>query len=168
MTMRTSPAGIALLHGSEACRLRAYLDTGKLPTIGWGTTVYPDGRRVLMGDTCTQAQADAWFARDLARFERAVDVLTIDAITQQQFDALVNLTYNIGEPNYRTSTVRRLVNANPNDPAIRAAFMRWYKDNIDGDPALEGVAGLWARRHREADFYFGVTTPCPPFPGVGG
>jgi len=169
MSIRTvSAAGIALMHRWESCRLAAYLDTGKVPTLGWGTTRYPTGRRVQMGDTCTQEQADAWFRHDLGATEKAVDALTVDAITQPQFDALVCFTYNVGEPSYRKSSLRRLVNMNREDPGIRRQLMRWHYDNVDGDPELEPVEGLWNRRHSEADHYFGVVTPVPDFPALIG
>lgn len=148
--MNATPGGIALIHRWESLRLAAYLDSGGLPTIGWGTTKYPDGRRVKMGDTCTADQADAWFRFDLGRTERDVDSLTRDDVTPRQFDALVSLTYNIGGGAYRGSTLRRLVNANPNDSGIRGQFMRWIYD--DGVP----VPGLKNRRQAEADHYFGV------------
>lgn len=152
------PAGAALIHESESCRLKAYLDSGGLPTIGWGTTRYPDGRRVKLGDTCTQDEADAYFAHDLAGTERFIDDLTVDSLLLRQFEGLVSLGYNIGRGGFADSTVRRLVNENPQNPAIRAALMRWHFDN--GQP----VKGLWNRRHREADHYFGTWTPCPDFP----
>ena len=117
-----------------------------------------EGRRVRQGDVCNRHQAVEFLRFDLDRVERGVDLLTIDGILPRQFDALVCLTYNIGEVGFKESTVRRLVNANPLDPNIRGAFMLWYKDN--GVP----VKGLWNRRHREADHYMGVSTPCPPFP----
>ena len=156
----TSLAGIALIQEFEKCRLKAYLDGGGVWTIGWGTTRYPDGRRVKQGDVCTQAQADAWMRADVASTEYAVDALTADTISQKQFDALVSLTYNIGTGGYKGSTLRRRVNINPNDPRIRPALMAWHYDN--GKP----IFGLWRRRHKEADFYFGVQTPVPlpPFP----
>lgn len=159
---RMSDEGVTRLHLREACRLVAYDDNGLAAggvwTIGWGTTKYPDGRRVQPGDTCTQAQADAWFRVALQRFERDVDAYTTDALTQRQFDALTSLVYNIGPGNYRTSTLLRLVNANPDNPAIRAQFMRWrYQDGVP-------VRGLWNRRHAEADQYFGVVTPLPEWP----
>lgn len=166
MNMHVSPDGIERLHQRESCRLVAYLDSAGVPTIGWGTTRYPSGERVKLGETCTQAQADAWFVRDLQRFELAVDALTTDLLLERQFDALTSFTYNEGEGNYRASTLRKMVNANPQDPGIRTQFMRWYYVTIqtpDG-PIHKPVKGLWIRRHSEADQYDGVVTSCPPYP----
>ena len=149
--MRLSPDGLRLIQKWEACKLAAYLDTSDLPTIGWGTTRYPDGRRVQMGDTCTQNQADAWLLGDVHHTEVVVDDLTVDTLAPCQFDALVSLAYNIGtaEKGFRGSTVRRLVNRNPHDPAIAAAFEMWCYD--DG----RRVPGLLNRRRDEARVYFG-------------
>jgi lysozyme len=154
----TSPSGLGLIHQAEQCRLVAYLDTGGIPTIGWGTTRYPTNARVALGDRCTQAQADTWFARDLQWTERAVDLLSTDLLLPRQFDALVSFTYNEGEGAYRRSQLRQKVNADPNDPSIRAEFMKWYF--VGPAPVL----GLWRRRHAEADHYFNVATLCPVFP----
>lgn len=150
--MKFSLAGIALIHRWESCRLAAYDDNGNAAggvwTIGWGTTKYPDGRRVQAGDTCTQAQADQWFQFDLSRTEFEVDALTRDDLKPAQFDALVSLAYNIGVGAYRGSTLRRMVNVNPNDPRIGGQFLRWVFDN----GVL--VAGLRNRRQAEADHYY--------------
>jgi lysozyme len=150
--------GIKLLQQFEGLRLEAYPDSAGIWTIGYGTTRYPDGTKVRPSDVCSQEEADRYFRHDLRRFELAVDALTVDALNQPQFDALTSFVYNTGESAYRDSTLRKRVNANPADPAIRAQFMRWH--NAGGNPVL----GLWRRRHREADFYIGVSTPMPPGP----
>lgn len=156
--LEPSPEGISLIHAFESCRLSAYLDVAGIPTIGWGTTRYPSGEKVKMGDLCTPEQADMYFAHDLKRFALAVDALTVDTISQRQFDALTSFVYNTGETAYRDSTLRRVVNTDPNDPGIRRQFMRWHF--AGGKP----IRGLWKRRHREADFYFGKLTPLPAWP----
>jgi len=147
--MNATKAGRALIQTFESCRLTAYPDSANVWTIGWGTTRYPDGRRVAKGDTCTQEQADAWFWHDLRRFEDDVDALTTDRVTPRQFDALVSFTYNVGQGHYRSSTLRKKVNANPNDPAIRAEFTKWVYSGG------KKVKGLLRRRIAEADHYFG-------------
>lgn len=157
--MITSSDGIILIQRFESCRLQAYLDSANIPTIGWGTIVYPTGVRVRLGESCTPYEADAYFRHDLHRFEASVDALTTDTVTQYQVDALVSFTYNEGEGAYRKSGLRSKVNANPNDPTVRDEYMKWYF--AGGKP----VRGLWARRHTEADHHFGVATPEPAFPG---
>lgn len=162
--VKISPEGESLIQGFEALRLRAYLDSAGIPTIGWGTIRYPDGRKVKMGDTCTVEQATEYFRHDLSGRELAVDALMVDSITQRQFDALLSFAYNNGTTGLKDSTLRRRVNANPDDPAIRAAFMMWYKARDPKTGQLKKVRGLWIRRHHEADYYFGVSTPVPEMP----
>ena len=48
--MKPSQAAISLIKSFESFRSRPYLDTGNVPTIGYGTTIYPDGRKVAMKD----------------------------------------------------------------------------------------------------------------------
>jgi lysozyme len=152
--MKVTAEGRKLIQSFEGLRVLAYLDTGGIPTIGYGTTRYPpwhlEGRRVLMGDVCTPDMADLFMSWDLEGTERAVDGLTTDGLNHCQFDALCSLVYNIGQNAYRTSTIREWVNRDPNDPNIRGQFMRWVYDN----GAI--VPGLRNRRKAEADFYFAV------------
>ncbi|MDH5315293.1 MAG: lysozyme [Gemmatimonadota bacterium] len=147
--MTLSEAGLRLIQQFEGCRLEAYLDTGGLPTIGWGATRWPDGRRVQLGEACSQDQADNLLRHDVAATARAVDDLTVDTIRPEQFEALVSFAFNVGVDAFRRSTLRQLVNLNPDNPAIREQFLRWSYDNG------QFVRGLRARREREAAHYFG-------------
>lgn len=156
--MNCSDAGVRLIQSFEGLRLEAYYDSAKIPTIGFGTIRYPDGKKVAIGDTCTREQAETFFRHDLRKFELDVDALTTDKVAQCQFDALCSFAYNLGSAAYKGSTLRKKVNVNPNDPTIRAEFMKWF--NAGGVPVL----GLWRRRHREADFYHNVVTPVPGMP----
>lgn len=148
--MFLTPEGFALIKHWEGCRLEAYLDSGDLPTIGFGTIRYPDGTRVKMGDTCTQEQAEDWFLRELRKTETTVDDLTVDTLTPHQFDALVSFSYNegTGEQGFRGSLLRRMVNQNPMDPDIQHQFERWCYCKH------QFVQGLLNRRKAEALHYF--------------
>lgn len=103
-------------------------DVGGVWTIGYGNTRYEDGTPVKKGDTITQARADDLFEYfvDLD-FAPAVDSLVGNGVTlkQQQFDALVSFTYNVGTGNFGSSTLLKKVKVNPNDPTIRDEFMKW-------------------------------------------
>lgn len=146
---KTSPKGIALIHSFEQCRLTAYPDPGSSNgepwTIGWGST----GPDIKRGTVWTQEQADARFAADLAKFERGVAAAVGDApTTQDQFDALVSLFYNIGIGAGTGSTVIRRHKAGDYEGAA-AAFGMWVKN--DG----KVMRGLVRRRAAEAELYRG-------------
>ena len=53
--MKCSLEGLSLIKKFEGCKLEAYRCAADVPTIAWGRT-----KDVMMGDTCTQEQADAW------------------------------------------------------------------------------------------------------------
>jgi lysozyme len=140
--------GRDFLAKEEGIKLKPYLDSVGIPTIGIGCTFYPDGRRVTMKDSpLTDIQA-AWNLFDAvnANFLFTVYSTTRDDINQNQFNSLLSLCYNIGPVGFKGSTVLKLVNKNPSDPKIAAAFEMWK--NAGGKPILLG------RRKREAKMYF--------------
>lgn len=156
--MNLSAEGSKLIRDFEGLRLEAYQDVAGIWTIGYGTIRYPDGSRVKEGDRCTEQQATDYFHHDIESKVLATDLYTTDAVTPNQFDALVSFVYNLGEKAFFDSTLRKRVNADPNDPDIRNQFMRWHF--AGGKP----VKGLWVRRHSEADHYFATKTRLPPMP----
>lgn len=100
-SMKTSKVGIDLIHKYETFQENAYPDPGSrngLPvTIGWGSTSDLDGNPIKLGTRWTREMGDAKFAQDLAEFEEGVNRLIGSApTTQNQFDALVSLAYNVG------------------------------------------------------------------------
>ncbi len=119
-------------------------------TIGYGTTYYENGRKVGRGDVITLAQANSLLVNDINKFARGVDsaIGTRVYLRQQQFDALVSFSYNVGFGALKRSTLLKLVKANPNNRAIRNEFMKWAR--------AKGrlIRGLQIRRRKEADLYF--------------
>lgn len=144
------PKGIALMHSFERCKLQAYPDPGSRDgtpwTIGWGST----GPGIVKGTLWTQQQADERFAQDLnTKYAPAVDAAIGDApTTQEQFDAMVCLTYNIGIAAFKRSTVLRKHKVGDFKGAA-AAFVMWNKN--DG----KIMRGLTRRRLAESDLYDG-------------
>ncbi|MEG0031781.1 lysozyme [Acinetobacter sp.] len=110
--MTVSPFGVDLICSFEGKRLTAYDDGVGVWTIGFGTTVYPNGIKVKKGDTCTEAQAKAYMAHDLKKFESAVNKAVTVTLNQNQFDALVSLAYNIGTGAFSKSTLVKKLNDN--------------------------------------------------------
>lgn len=140
------------IKGYEKCRLTAYMPTpDDKPTLGWGST----GPDIRMGMTWTQAQADARFSADLARFSAGVQAdIGAAPTTQGQFDALVSLAYNIGLANFAKSSVLTNHKAAHYQTAA-LAFSLWNKQRNKRTGQLEVLNGLTARRAAEAQMYRG-------------
>lgn len=133
----------------ESFRSSPYLDTGGVWTIGYGTIMYPNGKRVKKTDPAiSEPEAEKIMLYFIMKFAKGVDAATRDDITQNQFDALCSFAYNVGIDQFRRSTLLRIANLDPNNKEIRRQFMRWVYD--DG----KLVAGLRNRRKYEADMYF--------------
>lgn len=139
-----------LIKSFEGLSLKAYLDPIGIPTIGYGSIRHPDGRKVRMGDKITREQADEYLKHEVSAFAEGINSLGLQ-INQSQFDAITSFAFNLGLGNLRKSTLLRKIRANPNDPAIRAEFLKW---NRAGGQVL---AGLTRRRKSESDLYFSVS-----------
>lgn len=146
--MKPSKEFYNLIVSFEGLKLKAYLDTGGVWTIGVGTIIYPDGTKVKKGDVCTEAQAHEYLDHDLRTRVKFLNNIIPAGINQNQFDAMLSFLYNIGSKGFANSTAFKRIKANPNDPAIREAWMRWNKDNG------KVVNGLTIRRKKEVDLYF--------------
>jgi lysozyme len=147
----TGSKGIELIKSFEGFSSKPYADpaTGARPyTIGYGTTVYPSGKRVELTDkSIDELTAVIYLTHDLKQFELGVDALTVDTINQHQFDALVSFAYNCGLQNLKISTLLKKININAADPSITTEFLKWNKG------AGKVMAGLTRRRKAEADLY---------------
>jgi lysozyme len=139
-----------LAHHFEGCELKAYLDTGGVPTIGWGTTYYSDGDKVAMGDIITHAYADQEFDLAVEKFTRQVKKLVEVPLTEYQEGALIDLAYNIGINNFKKSTLLKLVNSRDFEGAAQE-FKWWRKDNG------KVIEGLVRRRLSEENLFRGDT-----------
>jgi lysozyme len=153
--MKASQKGIDFIKSFEGCKLTAYKDSAGIPTVGYGTIQYPDGTPVKMGDVISSQRA-----KDLLAHEVALKTVGVQAaikgltLTQNQVDALISFAYNCGIRALQLSTLLKKVKANPNDPTIRAEFMKWNKARNPKTKKLEPVPGLTRRRAAEADLYF--------------
>ncbi len=148
--MQLSTAIKKKIKAWEGCRLTAYRCPAGVLTIGYGHT----GPDVIPGKRITQAEADALFDKDIAKFAASVAPTFAGVqLDGNQFDALVSLSYNIGSLPVKAPTLIRKVKANPADPTIRAEFMKHVNARVNG--TLKPLPGLVKRREAEADHYFG-------------
>ena len=137
-----------LIKKFEGCRLTAYKDVIGVPTIGVGATFYENGSKVKIGDTLTQEGADQLLANTLKIFANGVTNLVKSNININQWNALVSFSFNCGLANFKSSTLLKKVNINPNDETITSEFMKWNK------ASGKVIAGLTTRREAEAKLYF--------------
>ena len=135
--MRISKEGIALIECWEGLRLRAYRCPAGVWTIGYGHT-----KTAKAGMVITIRQAEELLLKDVRGFEEAVRDLVIVSLTQNQFDALVSFTFNVGVEAFRKSTMLRLLNERKYKEA-GYQFERWVRA---GNKILPGLV---ARREAE-------------------
>lgn len=150
--MKLSKEGLKEIQQSEACKLKAYLCPAGKWTIGWGQT----GKDIGEGTVWTQEQADKARDATVAAREKAVSSALTRPATQNQFDAMMSLTYNIGVYAFQTSTVLRQHNAGHHKDAANA-FTMWNKITVDGVKVYS--EGLNNRRHREKALYLKADAP---------
>jgi lysozyme len=155
--MKLNEVGYKLLQEFEGLRLKPYLCSAGVPTIGYGNTVYPNGRKVTMRDrTITKVFAEQMFRLTADLFAKDVAGLIKSKVTQNQYNALVDFAYNLGTDidaddipeGLGDSTLLKKVNKNPNDKTIVNEFLKWNK--------AKGVVvrGLTNRRIKESQIYF--------------
>ena len=137
----SSRAGLGLIQTFEGCKLSAYLCPAGVPTIGYGRTT-----GVKLGQTITQAQADAWLLEEYDAFERKVRALVKVPLTAHQLGSLVSFAYNVGTGALGSSTLLRLLNKGDYAGAA-LQFGRWNKA---GGKVLNG---LTRRRKAETDLF---------------
>jgi lysozyme len=137
-----------LIKKFEGYKDKAYQDVKGIWTIGFGLTQYPNGVKVQPGDTITREQGEQYFKQTLQKFAQGVEDSVKAKINNNQFSALVSLAYNIGLTAFKNSTLLKLVNNNPNNPAIQNEFMKWVYSGG------KKVNGLITRREAESKLYF--------------
>ncbi len=151
--MKLSNKGEFLIKNFEELRLNAYRDGAGVWTIGYGSTQYHDGRAVKPGDKLlNQTQAEALFTNTLSMYTNAVSRFVIVPLTQNQFDALVSFTYNVGTGAFKESTLLKLLNCK-NYEGAAAEFIKWDKitDPATGRKVI--CSYLAARRKMESQLF---------------
>ena len=160
---RVSKNCLSLIEEFECSgNFRNFLKAYKCPagkwTIGMGTTRYPGGERVMPGDIITEQQAYEYLTHDLATAESAVAYAVTADINQDQFDALVSFTYNLGVLAFRNSTLLKVINKNPLDPSIERQFGRWILSGgkVEAGLIRRRMSEAWLFTHGELKFKFEI------------
>lgn len=145
-----SPKGFQIIREFEGTKLTSYQDSKGVWTIGTGTIKYPNGERVRAGQTCTLVQAEQYLKNDCLWVDSTLDSLVKVPVTQNQFDALASLVYNIGQTQFASSSLLRYLNEGRYDLAANS-FAPWNKVTKKGVKVTE--PGLTKRRAKEAALF---------------
>ena len=151
------PRAEAFIKGKEALKLVAYLDKGKIWTIGWGHT-----KGVHAGQVCTKEQAEAWFVEDYWDAAKPLEKKVKVTLSPAQWGALVSLSFNLG-----ADGMPSLIKAINAGKPVETLWMQYVNVRNPDTNKLEFCQGLANRRRAELDlFHSDVSHETPVSPGA--
>lgn len=150
--LTTSEVGINLVQRFEGIHkktdqgdYRSYRCPAGRWTIGWGHI-----RAVRSGQRATHNECVEFLRQDLEETEAAVLRLVKVDLTQNQFDSLVSFVFNLGQGNFKSSSLLRKLNSSDFN-GVPEEFLKWNKARVSGK--LTTLAGLSRRRSAEAALF---------------
>lgn len=145
--MIPSETCLRLIQKFEGFSGKPYLCPAKVPTIGYGSTRYANGKAVTLKDPMiSKAFAYTLLVTMVNKFAAGVAKLITVELTQNQFDALVSFSYNVGLGAFKKSTLLKYVNESRFELASDE-FKKWVK--VNGEPSR----GLMNRRIAEVALF---------------
>lgn len=146
--MKISNNGIELIKQFEGLSLKPYLDAVNIPTIGFGNTFYEDGTKVTLKDKPITEQRATELLEFIANktFGENINKVVKVPLNQNQFDALVSFSYNIGNKNFNWSTLLKKLNQSDYE-GCSLEFGRWNQANG------KILNGLVLRRQKERELF---------------
>ena len=165
LLMPTSKRGLQKLASEEGCLLSVYHckpDPAETWTVGVGHVILP-GDNLHPGDTITRDRAMQLLASDVQKCEDCIARTVTVPLTQNQYDALVSLIFNIGVGDatrgFTGSTVRTRLNAGLYNEAADH-FLDWRRAGADPNFLL-------SRRQRERQLFLEPSIEVPePIPDI--
>lgn len=147
--MLASKKAYELIAKWEGFSSTPYLCPANIATVGYGSTYYPDGRKVQLSDKpITEAKAMDILCQNTEYKVKGINRYLNIQLKQHQFDAIVSFVYNVGLEAFRTSTMLRKINMGDVKGA-GAEFDRWVYSNG------KKLRGLVNRRRDERAMFEG-------------
>jgi len=143
--MRTGNTGLNLIKGYEGLRMSAHYAPCEQWTVGYGHV-----GSARHGMSVTEGDAERLLRDDVLPIEQLISDTVRAPINQNEHDALVSLIFNIGEDNWKRSTVLRKLNAGDKIGAA-SAFELWTKAHVNNE--LVALDGLVRRRAAEKSLF---------------
>lgn len=153
MYMKISDEGLKLIKVSEGFMDHIYKDVSGYDTVGYGHLLTEEDKRLnrFVGGM-TEAEGTELLRSDVGKAESAVNDLVNVPLTQGQFDALVDFTFNLGRGALSRSTLLKKLNAK-DYAAVPTELMKWNKSRDPKTGKIVPFAGLTRRRKREVDLW---------------
>jgi lysozyme len=146
--MRPSINCLEIIKEFEGFSAAPYLCPANVPTIGYGSTFYKNGKKVKISDPkITIGEATEILEAVVDSFALQIDKIITAKINQNQFDALVSFSYNIGVSAFKNSTLLRKLNLGENNSVIVSEINKWNRANGNV------LAGLTRRRQAESKLF---------------
>lgn len=146
--MKPSINCLELIKEFEGFSSTPYLCPANIPTIGYGSTFYKNGNKVKISDPkITIGEATEMLEVIVDRFATQIDKMIKAKINQNQFDALVSFSYNVGVSAFKNSTLLRKLNIGENNSVIVGEINKWNRANGNV------LAGLTRRRQAESKLF---------------
>lgn len=142
--MRLSIKGLELIKKFEGLRLTSYLCSANVPTVGYGHT----GPDVKLNMRITEDEAEKYLLQDVESSEQCVSSFVKAKINQNEYDALVSFTFNVGPTAFVNSTLLKLLNGGADKKVIASEFLRWVKGEANKE-----IPGLVRRREQERKLF---------------
>lgn len=146
--MKISNNGLNLIKQFEGFSSKPYLCPAGILTIGYGSTYYPNGKKVSWLDEEISEQKANEILEFIANkdFASCVNEVVKVQLNQNQFDALVSFCYNLGNGNFKSSTLLKKINLNDFKLAAKE-FVKWNKSKG------KVLDGLVKRRIKEMELF---------------
>ncbi len=143
--MKTGDTGLNLIKGYEGLRMAAHYAPSEQWSVGYGHT-----GTARHGMSVTEADAERLLRDDVTPIEQVLAETVRAPLNQNEHDALISLIFNIGEANWKRSTVLRKLNEGDKLGAA-AAFEMWTRAKVNGE--LVSLDGLVRRRAAEKSLF---------------
>jgi lysozyme len=126
---------------------KAYRDPVGIPTIGYGTIMYPNGAKVKMGEKCSKKEAEHWLMFEIEEIIPRIEKLIKVEVSNNQLCALVSFCYNLGTGALGKSALLKKLNRGDELGEVGLEFKKWI--NAGGRP----LQGLIRRREAERKLF---------------
>lgn len=160
VTMLTaiSASGLYYTQSKEGTVLKPYYDSGKVATVGTGTTVYPDGQKVKITDPpITKKQATEYLKFHISKDAKTFNKTLLGVpLSQTEYDLYMDFTYQFGTGAWSSSSMLRNLKAGQYVQACKSLLKWKYVAKKDCSVRSNNCYGVWVRQQERYSKCMGV------------